>query len=660
MLSGFESEFPVDLLGRYRLIGEIGAGSMGVVFHAVDTSLEKDVAIKTLYRGTGDHRKFMRFQKEAKAIGRLEHPNIVRVLDFGVTKSAGGAYMVMDFVEGKSLNAFMNEESCASEIATILHIFRQICIGIQHAHQNGVIHRDLKATNIMVEMKPEQPPTVRIIDFGVAQLIAVDERVGFESTGTIMGSPAYMSPESSRGEGDARSDIYSLGCVLFECVTGRIPFVADSNLEAARLHSEAPPPRLRDLIGAYNEDWCELQNLLDKCMAKSAHDRYQNVEELIEAVEKVAESILDVQLSSGLDEQVTQVSQSISMPLWKFYPKSRKAKERGALLTAAAALLIGIVVTALLWNNEESAEQRRAAFAVGQRTSEEVSGKKERVEWVNKIVRSATGSSHHEWNDQKIATMKRNSNPNLDLRDSDVTNIGIKKLKTVPLRTADLSWSAVTDEGVIALAEKSPTIMILKLDGLKVGDAAIEKITSLPLVVLALRDSDVSDKGLEMISSIKTLTRVRLDSCRQITDDGIKHLGNLPVLSDVGLSSTPITTCNLTGMKNLEQLFIGHIPCNDTQLETLSSLAHLRYLDITAADITGKSISSFLKFPRLEWVGVANCRRLNLTDRQRICTEYLKRWGHPLVLEDQLPYSMSRAVHDAYAQAGIIEPSRSR
>ncbi len=659
MFSGFESEFPIDLLGRYRLVGKIGSGSMGVVFHAVDTNLEKDVAIKTLYRGTDDRKRFMRFQKEAKAIGRLEHPNIVRVLDFGVTKS-GGAYMVMDFVDGKSLNAFMTEEPCASEISTMLSIFHQICTGIHHAHQNGVIHRDLKATNIMVEMRPEQP-TVRIIDFGVAQLLTVDERIGFESTGTILGSPAYMSPESSRGEGDSRSDVYSLGCVLFECLTGRIPFIADSNLEVARLHSEQPPPRLRDLVANYDEDWNELQNLLDKCMAKNPQDRYQSVAELIDAVEKVAESILEVELSSGFDELVNvQVSQQISKRLWKSYPKNRKTKERSILILGAAALSIGSMVMTLLWCNEESQEQRGAAFTVGKRTSEEVSGQQERIKWADSVLKSAARSDNQEWTDETIAKMKTNHNPDLNLRDSLVTNAGIKQLKTVPLRTADLSWSQVTDEGVMELARKAPNLLILKLDGLKIGDASIEKIKNMPLLEIGLRDTEVSDTGLELLGSIKTLTRLKLDSCQNITDGGVKHLVDVPGLSDIGFCRSPITTRHLSDMKNLEHLFIGHVPCNDADLERLSSLSKLKYLEITASGITGNSISAFLKFPCLEWVGVASCKNLSSADRQKICKQYFKRWRHPLVLEEHVPYHMIRAVNEAYRGAGLISPSQSR
>lgn len=538
MISGFESEFPIDLLGRYRLVGKLGAGNMGVVFHAVDSILEKDVAIKTLYRGTADHRRFMRFQKEAKAIGRLEHPNIVRVLDFGITKS-GVAYMVMDFVNGKSLNGFMNEEPRASEIATVLSIFYQICTGLHHAHQNGVIHRDLKSTNIMVELSPEQP-TVRIIDFGVAQLLTVDERIGFESTGTIMGSPAYMSPESSRGEGDARSDVYSLGCLLFECLTGRIPFVADSNLEVARMHSEQPPPRLEELIKDYDEAWSGLQSLIVKCMAKRPQDRYQTVAQLIDAVEKVAETILDVELSSGFEELVNaQVTQQISKRLWKSYPKSRKSKERSIVFFVAVALAIGAAVMVKAFRMTNEPQEQQGAFNVAQRTADVVSGSQESSKWVDSFLQSATNSGDQHLTDESIEKLKCNLNPDLNLRATQVTSNGLKKLNTVPLRTADLSWSLVTDEGVIALAAKSPKLLVLKMDGLKIGDPSVEKLKGMPLTELCLKNTDVTDSGLEALGSIKTLNRLKLDTCHRITENGVKHLVNLPALIDLGLAIPP-------------------------------------------------------------------------------------------------------------------------
>src|SRR5579883_2906768 len=243
-----QSGFPIDLAGRYSFIKLLGRGRGGVVYQAHDTSLGIDVAIKTLPMKPHNQKSLVRFQKEAKALSRFFHPNLTRVYDLGVTRN-GLPYMSMEYVPGTPLSEILAVGPIV-DLGEALAIFAQVLKAVDHAHKHGVLHRDLKSANIILEDGQNQggAPKIRVIDFGVAQLRTLEERSIIETTGKV-GSPAYMSPESIRGEIiDARSDIYSLGCLFFECLTGRTPFIADSSLEMARLHAEGIAPRLAEFI----------------------------------------------------------------------------------------------------------------------------------------------------------------------------------------------------------------------------------------------------------------------------------------------------------------------------------------------------------------------------------------------------------------------------
>ena len=230
--------------GRFQIISLIGRGGMGMVYKARQTHMNKFVAIKTLALSSAEDEDeaFLRFETESQAAGSFSHPNVVSIFDFGKTAD-GLAYLVMEYLDGKSLEEVVVESGpLAPEL--FLKVATQTCDGLYHAHKTGVIHRDIKPSNIMLVKSPDGGTIVKVVDFGMAKLTEVDAAQHLTKTGTIVGTPLFMSPEQCRGLVlDCRSDIYSLGCVLYTALTGKVPLIGSTMLDTLYKHSvELPPP----------------------------------------------------------------------------------------------------------------------------------------------------------------------------------------------------------------------------------------------------------------------------------------------------------------------------------------------------------------------------------------------------------------------------------
>ncbi|MEK6574150.1 MAG: serine/threonine-protein kinase, partial [Chloroflexota bacterium] len=213
---------PGQQLGPYRIINQIGQGGMATVYKAYHAAMDRYVAVKVLPRQLAESKEFMgRFQQEARTIANLEHPHILPVHDFG--ESGGITYFVMRFLDTGTLKERIAAGSLS--LAEVDRLFTQLADALGYAHQRGVVHRDIKPSNVLVDARGD----VFLTDFGIAKLM--EGAAQFTATGAITGTPAYMSPEQARGEKlDQRSDIYSLGIVLYEMVTGRVPFEAETPL----------------------------------------------------------------------------------------------------------------------------------------------------------------------------------------------------------------------------------------------------------------------------------------------------------------------------------------------------------------------------------------------------------------------------------------------
>ena len=242
-------------VGRYKLLRQLGAGGCGAVYLAGQTEpVRRRVAFKVIKLGMDTKNVIARFEEERQALALMDHPNIATVLDAGATES-GRPYFVMELVQGVKITTYCDENRL--DVGQRLKLFIQVCQAIQHAHQKGVIHRDIKPSNILVALRDGEP-VPKVIDFGIAKAIAgrLTGETDFTMDGQMIGTPAYMSPEQAEMSGlgvDTRSDIYSLGVLLYELLTGRTPFdqkelVSGGLNEMRRKLREAEPPRLSTML----------------------------------------------------------------------------------------------------------------------------------------------------------------------------------------------------------------------------------------------------------------------------------------------------------------------------------------------------------------------------------------------------------------------------
>ena len=277
----------IETLGRYRILSIIGQGAMGVVYKAVDPMIDRTVAIKTvnLNLSRDEIEEFeARFQQEIKAAGRLNHPNIVTIYDVG--RNENMAYMAMEFLDGKELKDILAEGEQVPAVTTMVDWIAQIAQGLGFAHENDIIHRDVKPSNIMVV----RGGYAKITDFGIARMPSSAVKT---MTGLILGSPRYMSPEQVIGRTlDHRTDIFSLGVVLYEALTGAPPFDGD-NVNAimyATVNTQPPPP------SATNADVPAMLDLvIAKALAKTVDERYQTMSELAGDLTEVKRLLLTLQ-----------------------------------------------------------------------------------------------------------------------------------------------------------------------------------------------------------------------------------------------------------------------------------------------------------------------------------------------------------------------------
>jgi len=258
---------------RYRIQDELGRGGMGVVYKAHDSVLDRPVAYKVLPPDLKNHQEVVKkFNQEATALAKLLHPNIVTVFDAGGI--GGEYYFVMEYIEGRNLKDIIRESRRPLPIANAVAIFKQLASALSYAHSKSIVHRDIKTSNVMLQ----DDGNVKLMDFGLAKIL---EGASSERT-AVSGTPYYMSPEQTMGKGiDHRTDIYSLGVMMYELVTGRVPFPT-GDVGYHHLHTEPEPP------GKLRPDIPEtLEAIILKCMRKKPEERYQSTDEILRELEKI-------------------------------------------------------------------------------------------------------------------------------------------------------------------------------------------------------------------------------------------------------------------------------------------------------------------------------------------------------------------------------------
>lgn len=269
---------------KYRLENVIGEGGMAIVYKAIQINIDRPVVLKIMqWQLRGNERAIKRFEQEAKFTAKVSHPNVVSVFDVGFL-AGGQPYLVMEFIKGESLRDRLEKQGQLS-LATTMQIMVQLCRGLQEAHKVGLIHRDLKPENILLLEDTDRPDWVKIVDFGIAHLVVGYQRL--TRTGNITGTIAYMAPEQLRNVPvDTRADLYALGIVLFEMLTGKIPFDGEST-ESILLKQLMEPPTPPSALRGEIPPGSALDMVVLRALEKDPEKRYQTATEMRLDIEQI-------------------------------------------------------------------------------------------------------------------------------------------------------------------------------------------------------------------------------------------------------------------------------------------------------------------------------------------------------------------------------------
>lgn len=473
-----EGGLPQRLRETYEFETPISTGGMGVVYKARHKLLGKPVAIKMLRPGHFNEATLMRFQREAKIASTLSHPGIVAIHDFGVT-DFGQPFMIMEFLEGTSLSEKIKQKEL--ELDEAIEITSQICDALAHAHEHGILHRDIKPGNIML-IKGGQ---VKVVDFGIAKSIDANsaEQFALTSTGEAVGSPLYMSPEQALGRKvDARSDLYSLGCMLFECLSGTPPFIGSSVLDTmmARLNQDAPTLRQATLGKEFP---LHIESVVSRLLQRAPESRFQSANEVKQALKAPQESVRSVLRNKNAHAKET-VSSAYSIVI---------------LITAAATVFF-------CWSLLQSAPETGSSGTSKATQDQSVSRPlQESSSFVGDFV-DAT--------DKVTSAKERIENCQsefLDLAMTDVRDFELGLLKSKPhIKDVNLLNTNIGDGGLKRLA--GSRIRLLNLTGTQITDDGLHCLYDLPdLTNLILKRADgVTDKGLPALYGLRNLRELEL------------------------------------------------------------------------------------------------------------------------------------------------------
>ncbi len=534
---------------KYQVLETVGAGGMGVIYKARHNILNRIVAVKMVHAHIVSPEVIKRFYHEGKASSSLSHPYIVKVLDFGTTES-GQPYMILDFVHGKTLsNVLATEGSLSTE--RFIRLFLQICEALSYAHKNWILHRDIKPANIMLVENSRGEEEIRIMDFGLAKIIDDTEYAAqhLTKTGVAMGSPLYMSPEHARGSNmDERSDLYSLGCTMYEALTGTPPFVGKTPFETLLMHlNDKPLPLKEASLGKIIDPRLEIVVL--KLLEKNLNDRYQSMEEL-------REDLLNIQ------NQPTDNLPNTDKR------KTSSGKVKALIVAGTAAGLCGLTAAGYYYlhnNHQQPKPQLNPSASVP--GSALLSAKP------SSAPASHTSSDTQDANDNhKIAT------PGSELDHPE----GTVKI-----------WQGLTGKTLVQglVNSHQPTIDATKYRDEITADTDLEPLQEAEWSNnIILKEVPITDAALTYLSKLK-LTSLNLTATK------VKDLGplkNMKSLVELSVPSTPLTSKGMQvigGLSNLVTLNLTATKIRDNDLVPLTKLTKLKFLELSGCEnLTPKAV----------------------------------------------------------------------
>lgn len=594
---------------RYRLIRQIGSGGMGVVYEAEDVLLKKVVAIKTIKKGFLTAELVIRFQREASALALLNHSCLVPLYVFGITED-NQPYMVMQYVQGKSLTELIEARGYLP-VHKSLNIFLQLCDAIQHAHEHGVLHRDLKPSNVILKNAETEHPDVVLIDFGIAMVADNNSMDALTKTGILVGTPSYMSPEQISGkELDERCDIYALGCIMFETLTGVKPFAASSTLEmlAAKISQRAPSinAAVHDLTFSTG-----LDEIVDRCLEVDPDLRYESAAALKHDL---------MRLKSGEYSAHSEAGGNPTMLEGSSRKKKKSLNGKSLILISLGAIFgaTGIAaVAAFLWFPQLISVSQSSKYSMAKQLrlsipeNEEGTVKGRTLHFFN-IKGSDVDKSIHDEIGKKF---KRHKNLNtVEIRESNITGECFEGLEDLPIEGIKIVASSLvepanlSDEGLLSIS-KIASLNSLSFEGCSLSAKGIEHLSKLPgLCTLVMADCSLDLEKIKAICMLKHVTWLDLKSDQGVGDAEVGLLAKQMKLYHIALEGTAVKIDGIKSlgkMKTLRALVLKNAKLNGNAVKVVSGFDELTHLDIKVNDnLTDQDVSPLLKMKSLTLLGL--------------------------------------------------------
>ncbi|MBI2809222.1 MAG: protein kinase [Candidatus Melainabacteria bacterium] len=566
---------------NYEIVSILGRGGMSRVYLCEDLVLHRRVALKQLLADESDARGIIRIQQEGQSLARLSHPNIVKILTYFNTED-GAPFLVMEVLHGCSLAEFLSKNGSLS-VGEVLKLAQQMCDALQHAHDYGIVHRDIKPSNIFLCDKKVE--TAKIIDFGIAKI--ADNSVNATRTGEFVGSPAYLSPEQALQKNiTVQSDQYSLGCVLYECLTGHPPFEDSTamGLILKHVNDEVVPLGKNSFVPP------AVAKAIERSLKKNPEDRFSSMAEFKNALEG--------KVSSGEKSKIPLLVAAV-----------------GTFLIVGISLwvCVGFLPTQTMPSATSDAKVSESFSAMPDYAARATSSH-------NSIAHLGL-PKRDVHKDEEFIVLSLKRNPKMEDFALGQFSLSVHALKTLSkaenLKGLHLSDSNITDDAGQELSKIS-TLESLDVARTSVGDVFLEKISTLPkLNNLSLGETNVTSRGLESLVKTPSLRALSIRSCEHIDDSAAAVLKRMPWLRTLDAAKTDVSDSfvrDLGPSPGLTNLALSGTKITQKCLPLLSEMKSLNaiYLD----DVEDISDLSTLKNLKLQIISLRNCNINANTARQ--------------------------------------------
>lgn len=604
---------PVTIDGKYKLLSLLGEGGMGAVYKAHHILLDKYVALKMIRTATLSEEAWERFVREAKAVVQLDNAHVVRVFDFG-TSEGNQPYYTMEMLSGESLAERLQKRG-ALTVDETLAIVDQIAQGLVSAHKRGIVHRDLKPANIFIETSGRNE-LIKIVDFGLAKLLGQrgfdDQRL--TATGTVFGSPLYMSPEQSVGDAvDERSDIYSLGCTVFEMLTGKPPFIGPNAFATIYMHQSQEAPSLNENSGGLEfPQW--LDDMVAAMLIKDTAERTHSAREIIDTIargktkpagpdDSREKRTDDIDPSLELSTDRTQADSDTELGAEE-KAKMHSIWFKAGMAAVAVALCGGILACILAFNTAQSTQNvtkpapltkpslpfepnNLAPAAADEFLFDEPRLTADVVAAKLKNGKYKQNNGKLSLEDMKLIAAARPSS--LDLERNILDNDGFKYFVGTPLEKLTVSEANIDDNGAVSIAQCN-RLLFLRISYTHLTSNGLNTLCNLKnLRVLIMDGMPVQAATIAKVSTMQQLGKLSMASCKKL---GVAELAPI--------AKTRVTDLDVSGSELLPGAG-----------EAIASIKTLEHLNLNGTAISINELDKICSGPRaLEAVEVAKCPKL--------------------------------------------------